>query len=82
MNAIFKTSNRILITGSDSDERLLIKDFIEASVEKAFEVKALVDINGDETGLSIELVDRPADEIPSEDVTVDEPEVSEPTPSE
>lgn len=70
MNATFKTQSRLLITGSDNDERLIIKEFIKAASDetKTFEVKSLVDINGDETGLSIELVDKS--------------EVSEPTPSE
>lgn len=70
MNATFKTQSRLLITGSDNDERLIIKEFIKAASDenKTFEVKPLVDINGDETGLSIELVDKS--------------EVSEPTPSE
>ena len=58
MNAIFKTKDRLLITGSDSDERLIIKDFANTSKDKNIIVSTLVDINGDETGLSIELVDK------------------------
>ena len=61
MNAIFKTKDRLLITGSDSDERLIIKDFASASKDKNIIVSTLVDINGDETGLSIELVDKSVD---------------------
>lgn len=79
MNAIFKTPSRLLITGSDSDERLLVQGFIKAAQDKDFKVDALVDINGDETGLSIELIDKVVE--PSSGV-VEEPEVSEPTPSE
>ena len=74
MNAIFKTKDRLLVTGSDSDERLLVKEFVNAARDKDFKVEALVDINGDETGISIELIDKVVEEV--------EPEVSEPTPSE
>lgn len=71
MNAIFKTKDRLLVTGSDSDERLLVKEFVNAAKSKDFKIEALVDINGDETGISIELVDK-----------IVKPEVSELTPSE
>ena len=71
MNAIFKTKDRLLVTGSDSDERLLVKEFVNAAKSKDFKIEALVDINGDETGISIDLVDK-----------IVEPGVSELTPSE
>lgn len=60
MNANFKTQSRLLVTGSSSDERLIIKEFINKanSGNVNFEVKPLVDINGEETGFSIELVDK------------------------
>ena len=61
MNAIFKTKDRLLITGSDSDERLISKDLASAAKDKDIIVSTLVDINGDETGLSIELVDKSVD---------------------
>ena len=71
MNAIFKTKDILLVTGSDSDERLLVKEFVNAAKSKDFKIEALVDINGDETGISIDLVDK-----------IVEPGVSELTPSE
>lgn len=58
MNAIFKTKDRLLITGSDKDEKILIKSFVENVKDKDIEIKSLVDINGEETGLSIELVEK------------------------
>ena len=58
MNAIFKTKDRILITGSDKDEKILIKSFVESVKDKDIVVNPLVDINGEETGLSIELVEK------------------------
>ena len=58
MNAIFKTKDRLLITGSDKDEKILIKSFVENVKDKEIEIKSLVDINGEETGLSIELVEK------------------------
>ena len=36
MNAIFKTKDRILITGSDKDEKILIKSFVENVKDKIF----------------------------------------------
>lgn len=59
MNAIFKSDKRLLITGSDRDERLLLKNFLSALADESLkiEAKSLVDINGDETGISIELVE-------------------------
>lgn len=71
MNANFKTQSRLLVTGSSSDERLIIKEFINKanSGNVTFEVKPLVDINGEETGFSIELVDKEVvePEVPSTD---------------
>lgn len=58
MNAIFKTKDRLLITGSDKDEKILIKSFVESVKDKDIVVNPLVDINGEETGLSIELVEK------------------------
>ena len=59
MNAIFKSEKRLLITGSDRDERLLLKNFLSALTDESLklEAKPLLDINGDETGISIELVE-------------------------
>lgn len=58
MNAIFKTKDRLLITGSDKDEKILIKSFVESVKDKNIVINSLVDINGEETGLSIELVEK------------------------
>ena len=58
MNAIFKTKDRILITGSDKDEKILIKSFVENVKDKNIIIDSLTDINGEETGLSIELVEK------------------------
>ena len=51
MNAIFKTKDRILITGSDKDEKILIKSFVENVKDKNIVIDSLTDINGEETGL-------------------------------
>lgn len=65
MNAVFKSKDRILINGSDKDERILIKEFISNfSLEnKQIEIKPLQDINGEECGMSIEIVDKTVDTV-------------------
>lgn len=62
MNASFRTNKRILITGTSNDERLLLKEFIAMSKEEGQKVSitSLYDINGDESGLSIEIVEASA----------------------
>lgn len=60
MNVVFKTKDRVIITGADCDEKLLLKEFIANAnlTTKTVVITALTDINGEETGLSIELVDK------------------------
>lgn len=57
MNAIFKNKNKLVVTGCDNDERIIIKDFIENAKNKEVDFQELVDINGDQTGVAIEIKD-------------------------
>lgn len=70
MNAIFKSENKLVINGADASEILLIKNFIEEAKTKTLKATATLDINGDESGMILELVDAEANEEPSEE-TVD-----------
>lgn len=54
MVANFKTDNKIIITGADRSEALLIKNLISASLNKEVVLDEFFDINGDVNGLSIE----------------------------
>lgn len=57
MNGIFKDQNEIIVTGCDSDEKILIKKFYELTQDATKEVvfTLLYDINGNPTGVSIKI---------------------------
>lgn len=62
MNAIFKSDNKLVINGADSSEILLINNFIVNSETKSLKTTPTLDINGDASGLVLELVDAPVAE--------------------
>lgn len=62
MNAIFKSDNKLVINGADSSEILLINNFIVNSETKLLKATPTLDINGDASGLVLELVDAPVAE--------------------
>lgn len=62
MNAIFKSDNKLVINGADSSEILLINNFIVNSETKSLKATPTLDINGDASGLVLELVDAPVAE--------------------
>ena len=66
MVANFKTDNKIIITGADRSEALLIKNLISASTDKEVVLDEFFDINGDVNGLSIEFKEPTNEEVINE----------------
>ena len=64
MIANFKNGNKIIITGADRAEALLISQLVSESkaYDKELTVTEFYDIDGDVNGLSIELVEREVSE--------------------
>ena len=62
MVANFKTKEKIIITGADKSEALLISELIAAvetlSATKELKLTAFYDVSGDVNGVSIELADK------------------------
>lgn len=58
MNAIFKDDNKIIINGADSSEKILLEELCNKVEEgKTVKITKLFDINGDVSGIAVELVD-------------------------
>lgn len=59
MYSIFKDTNRLLINGANESEQLVMAEFIEMAKSGNYElvINKLLDINGDATGMCIELVE-------------------------
>lgn len=59
MKAIFKDKKKIVLNSADSNEQLVLEEFIKKAGKKdKYDIiyTALVDINGDTNGMAIELV--------------------------
>ena len=59
MKAIFKDKKKIILNSADSNEQLVLEEFIKkANKTDKYDIiyTALVDINGDTNGMAIELV--------------------------
>lgn len=59
MYSIFKDTNRLLVNGANESEQLVMAEFIEMAKSGNYElvINKLLDINGDATGMCIELVE-------------------------
>ena len=58
MIANFKNDNRIIVTGADRAEALLISNMISSYKDKDIELKEFYDIDGDVNGFTIDLKDK------------------------
>lgn len=65
MKAIFKDKKQLVLNSADSNEQIVLEDFIKKAKKESNQViyTKLVDINGDIDGMAIEIV--PADTEPS-----------------
>lgn len=71
MIAHFKNENKLIITGADRAEALLISQLVDNAKSKTVKLSEFYDIDGDVNGFALELTE------PTEPVV--EPEVEEPT---
>lgn len=58
MIANFKNDKKIIVTGADRAESLLISQLVNIYKEKDIELKEFYDIEGDVNGFSLELKER------------------------
>lgn len=58
MIANFKNDKKIIVTGADRAESLLISQLVNIYKEKDIELKEFYDIDGDVNGFSLELKER------------------------
>lgn len=65
MVAHFKDENRIIITGADRAESLLISQIVGNQEQSNITLKEFYDIDGDVSGFSIELEDKQTESVPS-----------------
>lgn len=65
MVAHFKDENRIIITGADRAESLLISQIVGNQEHSNITLKEFYDIDGDVSGFSIELEDKQTESVPS-----------------
>lgn len=70
MIAHFKNENKLIITGADRAEALLISQLVNNAKDKTVTLNEFYDIDGDVNGFALELKDKEP-----ETVTVEEPVV-------
>lgn len=58
MVANFKNDKKIIVTGADRAEALLISQLVNEYASKDIEIKEFYDIDGDVNGFSLELKDK------------------------
>lgn len=71
MKAVFKEKKKLVLNSADSNEELLLEEFIKKANNKKFNIvyTKLLDINGDVNGMAIELVNKtkPEPSTPNEE---------------
>lgn len=60
MKAVFKEKKKLVLNSADSNEELILEEFIKKANNKKFNIvyTKLLDINGDVNGMAIELVNK------------------------
>lgn len=71
MIANFKNDNRIIVTGADRAEALLISNMISSYKDKDIELKEFYDIDGDVNGFTIDLKDKEPEPPVNDEVETD-----------
>ena len=71
MKAVFKEKKKLVLNSADSNEELILEEFIKKANNKKFDIvyTKLLDINGDVNGMAIELVNKttPEPSTPNEE---------------
>ena len=62
MQAILKSESKIIITGADSSEKILLENIVKEAENKTVKFETVLDINGDTTGCLISLEDSSTEE--------------------
>jgi len=75
MIAHFKNENKLIITGADRAEALLISQLVDNAKSKTVKLSEFYDIDGDVNGFALELTEPTVEPTPE---PVVEPEVEEP----
>ena len=57
MNAIFKENDKLVLNSADNNEQLILQRFISKANDNKYDIffNKLLDINGNTSGMSIEL---------------------------
>jgi hypothetical protein len=74
MKAIFKEKKKLVLNSADSNEQLILEEFIKKCDSEKFSIvfTKLLDINGDISGMSIELVSKKETEPSTPTETVED----------
>jgi hypothetical protein len=67
MYAKFQNQNSLIVNSADENEQFILADFIRMANSGEYElvINKLLDINGDTTGICIELVEKPEPSVSS-----------------
>jgi hypothetical protein len=67
MYAKFQNQNSLIVNSADENEQFILADFIRMANSGEYElvINKLLDINGDTTGICIELVEKPEPPVSS-----------------